>query len=450
MTDNQQAAPQASLSVVDGVAVMVGIVVGIGIFKTPSLVAANVDSGFTFIAVWLAGGLITLMGALCYAELAAANPHAGGEYHFLQRAYGRVPATLSAWARGTVIQTGAIALVAFVFGDYAAQLVPIGPNGPAIYAALAVIVFSGLNLAGTLQSANAQRIFTIVTLGAMLVVIFTGLFYAGNTQTAAAVAAPSASGASGGALGLAMVLVLLTYGGWNEAAYLSGEMRDVRRNMMRVMVFGTLILVALYGAMAFAYLHGLGLERLRAAEAPAAELMRLAAGHIGAVVLALTVCCAAVSTLNATIFTGARVYFALGRDIPALRKLGIWSTKGDNPVNAIVLQGVIAFGLVLFGATTRDGFQAMVDYTAPVFWFFMALVGLSLFVLRWREPERELPFRVPLYPLTPALFVLTCLYLLYSSLVYTGLGALVGVAVLLAGLPLLFLADARRRSVAAE
>ncbi len=447
MTDKQQAAPQASLSVLDGVAVMVGIVVGIGIFKTPSLVAANVDSGATFIAVWLAGGLVTLIGALCYAELAAANPSAGGEYHFLQRAYGRVPATLFAWARGTVIQTGAIALVAFVFGDYASQLVPLGPNGSAIYAALTVIAFSGLNLVGKLQSASAQRIFTIVTLGAMLVVIVAGLLYVGNSQAASPSAA---SGASGGAVGLAMVLVLLTYGGWNEVAYLSGEMRDVRRNMMRVMVFGTLVLVVLYGAMAFAYLHGLGLERLRAAEAPAADLMRLVAGQTGAVVLALVVCCAAISTLNATIFTGARVYFALGRDIPALGKLGIWSAKGDNPVNAIVLQGVIAFGLVLFGATTRDGFQAMVEYTAPVFWFFMMLVGLSLFVLRWREPERELPFRVPLYPITPALFVLTCLYLLYSSLMYTGLGALVGVVVLLAGVPLLLLADARRRSVPAE
>jgi amino acid transporter len=448
MTDKQQAAPQASLSVLDGVAVMVGVVVGIGIFKTPSLVAANVDSGATFIAVWLLGGLVTLIGALCYAELAAAHPSAGGEYHFLQRAYGRIPATLFAWARGTVIQTGAIALVAFVFGDYAAQLVSLGSNGPAIYAALAVIVFSGLNLVGTLQSANAQRIFTIATVGAILVVIVAGLLYVGNSQTAAAPA--PASGASGGAVGLAMVLVLLTYGGWNEVAYLSGEMRDVRRNMMRIMVFGTLVLVALYVLMAFAYLHGLGLERLRAAEAPAVDLMRLAAGQTGAVVLALVVCCAAISTLNATIMTGARVYFALGRDIPALGKLGMWSPKGDNPVNAIVLQGVIAFGLVLFGATTRDGFQAMVEYTAPVFWFFMMLVGLSLFVLRWREPERELPFRVPLYPITPALFVLTCLYLLYSSLMYTGLGALVGVVVLLAGVPLLFLAEARRRSVPAE
>jgi amino acid transporter len=444
--DKQQVVPQASLSVLDGVSVMVGIVVGIGIFKTPSLVAANVDSGATFIAVWLLGGLVTLIGALCYAELAAAHPSAGGEYHFLQRAYGRVPATLFAWARGTVIQTGAIALVAFVFGDYAAQLVPLGPNGPAIYAGLAVIVFSGLNLAGTLQSANAQRIFTLVTLGAMLVVIVAGLLHVGSNQAAA----PPASGTSGGAVGLAMVLVLLTYGGWNEVAYLSGEMRDVRRNMMRVMALGTLVLVALYGAMAFAYLHGLGLERLRAAEAPAADLMRLVAGEAGAVVLALIVCCAAISTLNGTIFTGARIYFALGRDIPALGKLGIWNPKGDNPANAILLQGVIAFGLVLFGATTRDGFQAMVEYTAPVFWFFMMLVGLSLFVLRWREPERELPFRVPLYPLTPALFVLTCLYLLYSSLMYTGLGALIGVAVLLAGVPLLVLAGARRRSVPAE
>jgi basic amino acid/polyamine antiporter, APA family len=447
MPETERVAPKASLSVLDGVAMMVGIVVGIGIFKTPPLIASNVGSDWAFLGVWLLGGLVTLVGALCYAELAAANPNAGGEYHFLFRAYGRSVATLFAWARGTVVQTGAIAAVAFVFGDYAAQLLPLGPYGPATYAALAVVVLSGLNLVGTPQSARAQLALTVLTLAAVLVVIAAGLLYTANAPAAGGAPAPAGSD---GALGLAMVFVLLTYGGWNEAAYLSAEVRDVGRNMVRVLVLGTLVLATLYILMALAYLHAFGLEGLRGSQAPAADLMRLAAGERGAVLLALTVCVAALSTLNGTIFTGARVYYALGRDLPVLRPLGVWDPRGLNPVKGILVQAAIALALVVFGAATRDGFQAMVDYTAPVFWLFMLLVGVSLFVLRRREPDRALPFRVPLYPLTPILFCLTCVYLLYSSLAYTGVGALVGIAVLLAGTPLLWASQRRREAVPAE
>ena len=438
-----ESAPQARLTVLDGVAIMVGIVVGIGIFKTPPIIAANVGSEAAFLGVWLLGGLMTLVGALCYAELAAAYPSAGGEYHFLDRAYGRSVAVMFAWARCTVIQTGAIAAVSFVFGDYAAQLLPLGAFGPAIYAALSVIVLSGINLLGTPQSTRAQVIFTILTVATIAIVIVTGLLVTVNGSAQLGQAAGSSS-AGGGALGLAMVFVLLTYGGWNEAAYISGELRDGPRNMARVLVLGTVVLVLIYGLMNIAYLHAFGLQGLRAAEAPAAELMRAAAGGLGAAMLSITVCAAAVSTLNATIFTGARVYYALGRDLPALQRLGAWDERGDNPRIGILVQGAIALALVVFGAATRDGFQAMVDYTAPVFWFFMLLVGVSLFVLRWRDGDRQRPFRVPLYPVTPLLFCLTAAYLLYSSLAYTGYGALIGVAVLAIGAPLVWIGRAAR------
>jgi basic amino acid/polyamine antiporter, APA family len=437
-----ESAPQARLTVLDGVAIMVGIVVGIGIFKTPPIIAANVDSEFAFIGVWLLGGLITLVGALCYAELAATYPSAGGEYHFLDRAYGRSVAVMFAWARCTVIQTGAIAAVSFVFGDYAAQLLPLGASGPAIYAALSVIVLSGINLLGTPQSTRAQVIFTVLTVATIAIVIVAGLLVTVN-GSAQLSPTPGASG-GGGAIGLAMVFVLLTYGGWNEAAYISGELRDGPRNMARALVFGTVVLVLIYGLMNLAYLHAFGLHGLRAAEAPAAELMRAAAGGLGAAMLSITVCAAAVSTLNATIFTGARVYYALGRDLPALQRLGAWDERGDNPRIGILVQGAIALALVVFGAATRDGFQAMVDYTAPVFWFFMLLVGVSLFVLRWRDGDRQRPFRVPFYPLTPLLFCLTAAYLLYSSLAYTGYGALIGVAVLAIGAPLVWIGRSAR------
>lgn len=443
---SDKGAPSASLSVIDGVSMMVGIVIGIGIFKTPALVASQVSSDAAFMGLWLLGGLITLVGALVYAELGACYPSTGGEYHFLSRAFGRPLGLLFAWARMSVIQTGAIAAVAYVFGDYARVLLPLGPHSQAIYAALAVAGFTAINLSGASPSTRAQHVFTIATVVTIAAVVVVGL-----AVGAGAAPKPAAAPPAGGAIGLAMIFILLTYGGWNEAAYLSAELRDVRRNMVRMLVLSTAAIVLVYLAINFAFLRVIGLEGMRGSQAVGADLMRAAAGDSGAMLLSVVVCCAALSTLNATIFTGARVYHAVGQDLPALRRLGLWNPEQQVPTNGLLIQGAIALALVGFGAVTRDGFQSMVDYTAPVFWFFLLLVGISLFVLRSRQPGAERPFAAPLYPVTPAIFCVTCAYLLYSSLAYTGYGALVGIAVLAAGIPLVWLATrGPQRAVAAE
>jgi APA family basic amino acid/polyamine antiporter len=255
--------------------------------------------------------------------------------------------------------------------------------------------------------------------------------------------APAAAAPPGAAYGLALVFVLLAYGGWSESSYLSGDLRDVRRNMVRVLVIATAIITLIYVLMNLAYLNILGLEGIRRSNAVGADAVRKVAGSHGAVALALVICCVALSALNGTIFTGARLYHAVGNDLPLLRRLGLDASRGGNPTAAFLAQSAVAMSLIVFGATTRDGFQAMIAYTAPVFWLFLLLVGVSYFVLRRREPDQERPFRTPLYPLTPLLFCLTCAYLLYASLVYTGLGALVGVAVLLIGVPVVWLAMPR-------
>ncbi|MGE3146630.1 MAG: APC family permease [Pseudorhodoplanes sp.] len=431
MSQRNSARPGGSLSVFDAVIIMVGLVVGIGIFRTPSIVAGNVDNEFTFIAVWIAGGFVTLIGALCYAELAASHPHAGGEYHFLSRAYGKPVAVLFGWARGTVIQTGAIAGVAFVFGDYAAQILPLGPHGPALYAAMSIILFTGINVIGTLQSKTLQVGMTLIEVGAIVAIIAFGLL-------GPAAPAETQPVAQTGQLGLAMIFVLLTYGGWNETAYLTGELKNAESNIPKVLMTGTAILVTLYVLTNLALLSILGLDGLRNSEAVAADMMHRVAGPSGAFIVSLAIVVAAVSTLNATIFTGARVYYAMARDLTLLPRVGEWNERGKTPANGLILQAIVALALVALGAATRDGFKAMVDYTAPVFWAFLLLVGLGLFVLRRREPQRILPYKVPLYPLTPILFCLTCLYMLHASIAYTGIAGLFGLAVLAAGVPLLF------------
>ncbi len=203
---------------------LVGTVVGIGIFKTPPIAAANVPNEFAFLALWAAGGLLTLIGALCYAELGSTYPHAGGEYHYLTRAYGRGLGFLFGWGRMTVMQTGAIAAVAFVYGDYGATLLPLGPYGPAIHAAVAVAVLTLLQLRGTPISGGTQLALTAITIASIGLIAICG-FAAEPKPTANEPVSGS------GALGLAMVFVLLTYGGWNETAYLSGEVRNASRNM---------------------------------------------------------------------------------------------------------------------------------------------------------------------------------------------------------------------------
>jgi APA family basic amino acid/polyamine antiporter len=435
------AQPRPTLSLFDAVAMIVGLVVGAVIFKAPSIVAGSVDSAQEFALLWIAGGVISLVGALCYAELGSSFPNAGGEYFFLRTAYGNSLAFLFAWARMTVIQTGAIVAIGFVLGDYATLLYPLGPKSSAIYAALAVTSITLFNMRGTQGSKILQNVLTVGLMLAYAAIIVTAMLYTPPAQQAAA----GAPASSHSAVGFAMIFILLTYGGWNEAAYLSAEIRDGRRNIVRSLVIGITIVTVLYLLLNLAYYHVLGLSGMSESTAVAADMMKAALGASGATILAVVIIAEALTTLNGTVFTGARTNYAFGRDFYAFRFLGQWDDRAMAPRNAILVQGVIALALVLFGAFTRDGFSTMVDFTAPVFWLFFLLTGASLFVLRRREPAQSQPFRVPLYPFTPIVFCATCVYMLYSSLAYVRFGALVGLGVLCVGIPVMLIARATQR-----
>lgn len=411
------AAPRQLLSVPDGVFLMIGMIIGVGIFKAPSIVAANTSSATEFLLAWLVGGVVSLCGALVYAELSARHPETGGEYAFLSNGMGRGVSFLFAWSRMTVIQTGAIAAVAFVFGDYASQLLSLGAASSAIYAAIAVVALTALNLAGTLPTKNLQRLMQTLLIAALLMLAVAGMLTGAPPVPAAA---PAASG-SGGAIGLAMIFVLLTYGGWNEAAYLGGEVRDARRNMARVLVTGIIAVTVIYLLVNIGYLMALGLGGMRESKAVAADVMRLVAGEKGAVVVALIVCVSALTTMNAATFTGARTTWAFGRDVALFGRLGTWREAGSTPANALLLQGAITLALVGASSFTPDGFSAMVAYTSPVFWTFFLLTGLTLFRFRIREKLGEIEraqVRVPLYPVVPLLFIASCAFMLWSSIDY--------------------------------
>jgi amino acid transporter len=429
--------PRQLLSAPDGIYLVVGMVIGAGIFKAPSIVASNVSSALEFMLVWVAGGIASLCGALVYTELSGRFPETGGEYRFLQRGYGPGAAFVFAWSRMTVVQTGAIAAVSFVFGDYAQQILSLGARGAAIYAALGVAALTALNLAGTPQSKLLQKIMSVTLVIALAAIALAGLL--GPSP------APAASKAVDANLGLAMIFVLLTYGGWNEAAYIAGEVRNPRRNMIRILVGGILAITAIYLLVNLGYLAALGLTGMRESKAVAADLMRPVAGEAGALVVAFVVCVSALTTMNAAIITGARSNYAFGRDHAMFARLGAWREAGSTPANALLVQGALALVLVLAGSFTPDGFSAMVAYTTPVFWTFFLLCGIALFVFRVRE-GRPAGFRVPLFPLVPIVFCCTCAYMLYSSIDYVrfavsfGTAVLAGAVIMLAGVPLYWFA----------
>jgi len=438
----QTAQPRALLSVPDGIFLMVGMVIGVGIFKAPSMVAGNTAGALEFLGAWLLGGVVSLCGALVYAELASRYPHTGGEYSFLARGFGRGAAFIFAWSRMTVIQTGAIAAVAFVFGDYASEIVRLGEKSSAVWAAIAVVALTLLNLIGTLQSKSLQKIMEIILISALVLLALAAIVKGTSPQPTAPVDPAKLS------YGLAMIFVLLTYGGWNEAAYIAGEVRDARRNMTRILVWGIVAVTALYMLVNIGYLVALGVEGMAQSKAVAADVMRIIAGDRGAIALALIVCVSALTTMNAAIFTGARTNYALGQDFRLFGLLGNWRERGSTPANALIVQGLVSLVLVWVSAQTPDGFSAMVAYTSPVFWTFFLLTGITLFIFRARGGEAP-AFKVPLFPIVPLIFIATCGYMLWSSIDYIrnpmfgpkfGDMVLAGLVIMGAGIPLYWLA----------
>ncbi|MDZ7660577.1 APC family permease [Fodinibius sp.] len=434
MNKSDSGSPLKVFTNLSAIAVIVGIVVGIGIFRLPSIVAQNASSELHYIGFWVAGGLISIIGALCYAEIATKKPDAGGEYYFLTEAYGSTIGFLFSWGRMTVIQTGSIALAAFILGDYASTIYDLGTYSSSIYAGITVVGLTGLNIWGTHPAKNAQNGMTTLIVGILLLCGLAGVITGGEIT-------PQSGSSVNSSAGAAMIFVLLTYGGWNEGVYLSAELKDVRQNMSKVLLIGLAVITILYVLINSAYLQVLGLEQLRTSETIGVDLTNRIFGSEGAFIMATIVIISALSTANATIITGARTNYALGRDFDALGWIGKWNPNYNSPINALLVQGGISLSLVFLGAFTKEAVSTMVDYTAPVFWFFILLTTITLFLFRYREETSGDTFKVPLYPLTPILFILCSSYLLYSSIMFTGWGAMVGIAILAVGLPVYYWAQ---------
>ena len=408
-------APKPVLSVFDGVMIIVGIIIGGGIFTFPPMVAGMTGSLEWMYGAWVLGAVLALVGALCYAELATAFPNAGGDYHFLTRAYGKDLSFFFAWARVLVITTGSIALLAFVFGDYMSRVLSLGSHSSTIYAVLIVVALTAVNIAGLKESARTQNLLSVLLVLGMLMVVGAGLM-----APAASPPPPPAPAPGVPALfGTALLFVLFTFGGWNEAAYISAEVKGGSKSIVKVLVLALLAVTAIYLLFVTALYLGLGFDGLKSSKAVAADVAKNAFGTFGEKAIGAIVALAALTSINATMIVAARTNYSLGNDWPLFGFMSRWNGRRDAPVAAYVVTGVISLALVLLAAANKSGVKFMVDFTAPVFWFFFLLTGLALFVLRFKAPHVARPFKVPGYPFVPLVFVCTCGFLLYRSLLFT-------------------------------
>jgi amino acid transporter len=422
----QTTAPKRSLSTFDIAALIIGTILGAGIFRVPSMVAGQLNNEYFIIGAWLLGGLISIIGALCYAELATTYPSVGGEYFFLQKAYGRKLAFLYGWCRSIVIVTGSLGILGITLGDYMSKIIYLGSYSSTIWAMIVIIVLSVLNAIGIKEGKTAQNILTIVEVIGVVGIMVTGFMVQGAPpqEVHASVTTPSFGAAS-----LAIIFVLLTYGGWNEAAYVSAEAVDQRRGILKALILGIGVVTLLYILVNLALLHAFGAQKMGQSNAIASDLFDLAYGRQSAIIFSSIVVFSCLNSINATIIFGSRSSFALGRDWKLFSWIGQWDESG-TPRKAIFLQCVIALVLIFGASFARESFESVVEFTAPVFWFFILLIGISLFILRKKNPDQEIPCPVPFYPVLPIIFIATVAWLLWSSLAYSGWGALFGVACL--------------------
>jgi amino acid transporter len=442
------AAPRRHLGVAHATVLALGMIMTTDTLKTAPTVALNVGH-WHFYGLWVLGGLVSMVGALCYVEMATAFPDPGGDYNFLRKAYGAEVGLLFAWSRFSIMHTGWIALMAFMFADYAGAILPFGPLGHTAFAMATVAALMGLNLMHVRLGFITQAgLIGLVTAG-FAAVVAAALKLAATHQLPAApianaVATAPAHAPSLAQASVALIYIFLAYGGWSDAATLSAEIRHDRRGMLISIIGSLAILTVIYLALNGAMLTGLGQDGLAHSTAPAADLLGRAFGPAGKTLIVAVVGVSAIASINSTLIVGARTTFAAARDTPSLAALGRWAPGRGVPARAVLAEGGFAILLVAAGSFAASGFSAMVDYMTPVYWFFIMLSMGALMILRRRFPDADRPVKTPLYPLFPAAFMAIALYMFVASLLDLGIGALYGAAVMAAGVVVLALLRLRR------
>jgi len=416
------------LGLFDATMLVMGGIIGSGIFVTPAEVARHVDTPLLIVGVWILGGIVALASSLVYAELAARRPEVGGQYAYLRDAYGPMPAFLYGWALLLVIQSGGMAAVAITFARYFGNLVqlPIGDNVVAV-AVLALLTL--INCMGVRSGSNVQSGLMVLKILAIAVLVLAGALLAPASVSTPRSAAPG-SMSTMAAIGAAMTPVMFSYGGWQTSSFVAGEMRNPQRDLARGLLLGVAGVVLLYTLVAFVCVHALAPAGLAASKTPATDVMRLALGDKGATFIAIGIAISALGFLSQGMLTAPRVYFAMAEDGLFFRRVAKVNATTRVPVVAIVLQGAAATIIALSGT-----FGQILSYVVSVDFIFFGLTGAALFIFRSRDPDQKVAFKAPLHPFTTGLFVAACAITVVATVWNNPVNSLIGYAILLAGVP---------------
>ena len=425
--------PRHQLGLFDAIMIVMGGIVGAGIFANPSEVAHRVHTPFLILGVWVLGGFIAMCGAFIWAELATRLPGTGGQYLYLREAYHPSVAFVYGWGLLLVTQTGGMAAVAVIFSSYFRALTGVAWNGSAI-AAMVLLVLTGINCLGARAGSNVQSALMLLKIGAIAALVVIGFAVGGGSLKSGPLLAQPVSLGLLKSVGAAMVPIAFAYGGWQTATFVAGEMRNARRDLSRGLLIGVGAVVALYLAVNLACLRVLGPVGLDATTTPASDVMRIALGERGAQWIAAGIAISTLGFLSQSMLTAPRVYFAMARDGLFFESVGKLSPRSRAPVVAIVLQGLAAIVIACSGT-----YGEILNFAITVDFIFFGVTAASLFVLRRRQIGSDTAiYRAPGHPFTTILFVLSCVGIVGSAIIASPANSAIALCIMLAALPVYY------------
>jgi APA family basic amino acid/polyamine antiporter len=417
------------LNVLDSAAIVVGTVIGSAVFIVPSSVAQNLPTVPSFLGVWVFTGILSFFGALAYAELGAMMPSTGGQYVFLREAYGPLPAFLCGWAFFLVIQSGSIATLAAGFSIYLSYFVPLGTPTARVVSVALILALTLVNYRGVRQGVAVQHTFTFLKITGIAILVGSALF---ATRTGAAAAPPSAPFALQH-FGVAMIACLWAYEGWYCISFVAGEVKNPQRNLPLALAIGVAAIIAIYLSANLAYLKVLSLSEIGETPRVAATVAERTLGALGASFVSLTILLSIVGSINGTILTAARVYFAQARDGLFFSRVAEIHPRFETPGFSLLFHGVWASILAASGS-----YEILFNYVIFAAWIFYGLTVTGVLILRRREPHRERPYRMWGYPVTPLLFAAVSFWFVGNTLVTKPGPSLTGLAIIATGIPVYF------------
>ncbi|MBI2104435.1 MAG: amino acid permease [Candidatus Omnitrophica bacterium] len=430
-----------SLGLFDASMLVVGCIVGVGIFRTASAIAGHVPSPALFLLLWLVGGVVSLCGALCYAELAAMFPASGGDYVYIREVYGRFWGFLFGWTKLFIERTGTIAILGFVFAEYGGRLLPYGNGALRWVAAGAILLLTAVNVVGVRWGKYVQNVFTVLKIGALVSLVAAGLTILASRQAVALDwTMPRLDVPVLQSLGVAFVFVLWTYGGWTEAAYVAEEVRQPTRNVPRAIILGVAGVTVLYLLVNASYLLAIPMDELVRTPLVAASVMERLWGGAGAAFIAGMIACSAFGALNGYILTGGRILYALGKDHALFGRLGTVHPGFHTPATALWANAAIAVGLVF-----TKTFEQIMTYSTVVISVFFILAVFGVVRLRRLRPKAPRPYRAWGYPWTPLVFCLVIAGFIADVCIKQPADAAFGFVLLAVGLPLYWLSEREGR-----